>query len=234
MRDLCLKLGIKMLSHSYKDYILDNDVNVIQTRLTQSIQSENSRVKQASSSKKKGQQQQQVPQSHDQLLNNYQYLPFQLTDFVEIFPVVKHLELQNNDVRQMLQSAKQVYKEGYFEKAFELYSQSINAMLQISGPMNKEVAACISKLASIQFKFGDFLQAIELQTKSIILQERIIGYDHPQTAYSYSNLALYHHTCGYFSKAFEYMYRAVNILKISSGENHPDIASIYLNLGLMY
>jgi hypothetical protein len=25
--------------------------------------------------------------------------------------------------------------------------------------MNKEVAACISKLASIQFKFGDFLQA---------------------------------------------------------------------------
>lgn len=35
--------------------------------------------------------------------------------------------------------------------------------------MNKEVAACIGKLASIQFKFGDFLQAIDLQTKSIIL-----------------------------------------------------------------
>jgi tetratricopeptide (TPR) repeat protein len=28
--------------------------------------------------------------------------------------------------------------------------------------MNKDVAQCISKLASIQFKFGDFLQAIEL------------------------------------------------------------------------
>lgn len=100
--------------------------------------------------------------------------------------------------------------------------------------MNKEVAGCISKLASIQYKFGDFLQAIELQTKSIILQERVLGYDHPQTAYSYSNLALYHHTCGYFSKAFEYMYRALTILKISAGENHPDISSIYLNLGLMY
>jgi len=28
--------------------------------------------------------------------------------------------------------------------------------------MHKDVASCISKLASIQFKFGDFLQAIEL------------------------------------------------------------------------
>lgn len=57
----------------------------------------------------------------------------------------------------MLSSAKQAYKDGYFEKAFELYSQCINSLLQITGPMNKEVAACIAKLASIQFKFGDFL-----------------------------------------------------------------------------
>ncbi len=49
-----------------------------------------------------------------------------------------------------------------FEKAFEFYSQCINSLLQITGPMSKDVASCISKLASIQFKFGDFLQAIEL------------------------------------------------------------------------
>jgi len=30
-------------------------------------------------------------------------------------------------------------------------------LLQITGPMNKEVASCIAKLAGIQFKFGDFL-----------------------------------------------------------------------------
>jgi len=45
--------------------------------------------------------------------------------------------------------------------------------------MNKEVAASIAKLASIQFKFGDFLQAIDLQTKSIVIQERTLGRDHP-------------------------------------------------------
>jgi len=43
-----------------------------------------------------------------------------------------------------------------------LYSQAINIILQIYGPMNKDVAMCISQIASVQFKFGDFLQAIEL------------------------------------------------------------------------
>ena len=52
----------------------------------------------------------------------YQYLPFQIGDIVDVYPVIKHLDIQNNDVRQMLASAKQMYKEGYFEKAFELYS----------------------------------------------------------------------------------------------------------------
>lgn len=76
-------------------------------------------------------------------------LPFQIGDVVELFPVLKHLDLQNNDVRSMLQSAKAAYKDNYYEKAFELYSQCINSLLQITGPMNKDVAACISKLASI-------------------------------------------------------------------------------------
>jgi len=54
------------------------------------------------------------------------------------------------------------HKENALDKAFELYSQAINMLLQISGAMNEEVASCITNIASIQFKFGDFLQAIEL------------------------------------------------------------------------
>ena len=227
LRDICLKLGIKILG---REYVMDNDPNALLSKVKDQVASENQKNK---SSTKKKPSQIQVPQSVEQLMS-YAYLPFHLTDVVELYPVYKHLDLQNSDVRQLLQTAKQVQKEGFFERAFELYSQCVNALLQVGGPMNKEVAACIAKLASIQFKFGDFLQAIELQTKCIILQERLLGYDHPQTAYSYSNLALYHHTCGYFSKAFHYMYRALSILRVSAGENHPDIASLYLNLGLMY
>jgi hypothetical protein len=52
----------------------------------------------------------------------YESMPFQTTDFAEVFPVIKHLELQNNDTRTLLASAKQAYKDGQFERAFELYS----------------------------------------------------------------------------------------------------------------
>lgn len=53
---------------------------------------------------------------------NYNALPFQMNDIIEVYPVLKHLDLQNTDIRSILGSAKQAYKDGYFEKAFELYS----------------------------------------------------------------------------------------------------------------
>jgi hypothetical protein len=87
----------------------------------------------------------------------YESLPFQANDIYELSPVLKHLDLQNTDTRSLLAQSKQAYKDGAFERAFDLYSQCINALLQVTGPMNKEVAASIAKLASIQFKFGDFL-----------------------------------------------------------------------------
>ena len=62
----------------------------------------------------------------------------------------------------MMSQANQAQKEGQLEKAFEIYSQVISVLLQVQGPMNEDVAQCISHIASIQFKFGDFLQAIEL------------------------------------------------------------------------
>lgn len=60
---------------------------------------------------------------------SYTSLPFQISDIVEVYPVLKHLDIQNTDIRGLLGSAKQAYKDGYFEKAFELYSQCINGML---------------------------------------------------------------------------------------------------------
>ena len=106
--------------------------------------------------------------------------------------------------------------------------------MQITGPMNAEVASCIAKMANIQYKFGDYLQAIELQTKSIVIQEKVHGCDNSVVAYSYSNLGLYYHTCRYFTKGFEYMHKSLKILEVVAGSNHPDVSSIYLNLGMMY
>lgn len=56
-----------------------------------------------------------------------------------------------------MQEAKSALNENMLDRAFDFYSQTINVHLQITGPMNQEVAACISKMANIQYKLGDYL-----------------------------------------------------------------------------
>ena len=170
----------------------------------------------------------------DDEIYKYSNLPLHSCDIGDFFPILKHINIQNKDATILMQQGRSAQNEGNLEQAFDYYSQSINVLLQITGPMNPEVASCIAKMANIQYKFGDYLQAIELQTKSIIIQEKLLGFDSPTVAYSYSNLGLYYHTCRYFSKGFEYMHKSLKILEVVCGRNHPDISSIYLNLGMMY
>ena len=170
----------------------------------------------------------------DEELFKYEHLPFQPSDIGDFFPILKPLYVNNKDVKALMTEAKQASSENQMDKAFDFYSQTINILLQITGPMNTEIASCISKMANIQHKQGDYLQAIELQSKSIIIQEKLLGCDSPTVAYSYSSLGLYYHSCQFFSKGFEYMHKSLKILQVVCGENHPDISSIYLNLGLMY
>ena len=109
---------------------------------------------------------------------DYKYLPFQQEDIIELFSVVKQVKRMNVDIKTNIAQAHQFYIENQLEKAFELYSHVINVILNVSGPINENVATCIANIAQIQFKLGDFLQAIELLSKAIILQEKLLGLDH--------------------------------------------------------
>ena len=118
-----MKVGIKLLSHGNRDFILDNDVKVILDHAQRTAN-----PAQAQSGKKRPQT--AAPATTltlDQL--TYSALPFQSQDLYELTPVLKHLDLQNNDTRALLAQAKQAYKDGAFERAFDLYSQCINALL---------------------------------------------------------------------------------------------------------
>jgi len=63
--------------------------------------------------------------------------------------VVKSLDLKNQDVRGLLIQANQALKEQAMDKAFDLFSQANNLLLQVTGPMTEEVATCITQIASI-------------------------------------------------------------------------------------
>jgi hypothetical protein len=49
----------------------------------------------------------------------------------------------------LLIQANQALKEQALDKAFDLFSQANNLLLQITGPMTEEVATCITNIASI-------------------------------------------------------------------------------------
>lgn len=87
--------------------------------------------------------------TEQELLQDYKYLPFQANDITSLYPVVKGIGMQNTDVKQVIAQANMAFKEHMLEKAFELYSQAVNILLQIYGPMDKEVAQCICQIAAI-------------------------------------------------------------------------------------
>ena len=87
MRDICLKIGVKLIAHSGRDYCLENDLQVV---LASRAQAQSQMLAQ-SQTKKRSAPSQQVVSGQSEF--NYDTLPFQASDFAEVFPVVKHLEL---------------------------------------------------------------------------------------------------------------------------------------------
>ena len=71
-------------------------------------------------------------------------MPFQGADVAKLYPVIKTLEFKNSDVRGLLVQANQALKEQALDKAFDLFSQANNLLLQVTGPMTEEVATCIT------------------------------------------------------------------------------------------
>ena len=55
----------------------------------------------------------------------------------------------------MLNEAKNAAGEGQLEKALDFYGQTVNILLQITGPMHTDIAASIAKMANIQHRLGD-------------------------------------------------------------------------------
>ena len=83
------------------------------------------------------------------ILADYKYLPFQAKDICKLYPNIKQIKSQNLDARSLIAQANQAYRENYLDRAFDLYSQAINLLLQVSGNMSEDVANCITRIASI-------------------------------------------------------------------------------------
>jgi tetratricopeptide (TPR) repeat protein len=230
LRDFCLSLGIKITSKNYE---------------LSEIKSEEAKdTSKAGLPKGKSSAKQQAAL-------DYESLPFHGNDIAELVPIINHIDISNYDYKTFINSAKAAIREGYFEQAFEFLNQAININLQISGPINKEAATCLSMLANIHYKFGEYMQllsgeankesymfsysqAIQLQHKAVVLYEKLYGKIHSHTAQAYLSLHKFNNKIGNYTKAFKYLHRALYIYEIVCGENHPEISAIFISLGFMY
>ncbi|XP_078438775.1 tetratricopeptide repeat (TPR)-containing protein isoform X2 [Wolffia australiana] len=160
--------------------------------------------------------------------------PFQITDILNLQPVVKHSVPVCSQARDLMESGKSRLAEGLLNEAYALFSEAFLILQQVTGPMHREVANCCRYLAMVLYHAGDMAGAIMQQHKELIINERCLGIDHPDTAHSYGNMALFYHGLNQTELALRHMARTLLLLGVSSGPDHPDVAATFINAAMMY
>ncbi|KAF9675620.1 hypothetical protein SADUNF_Sadunf09G0051100 [Salix dunnii] len=177
-------------------------------------------------------------------------MPFQLSDILNIQPVVKHSVPLCSEAKDIVETGKVQLAEGMLSEAYTSFSEAFSILQQVTGPMHREVANCCRYLAMVLYHAGDMAGAIIQQHKELIINERCLGLDHPDTAHRhyflfivslilssflcYGNMALFYHGLNQTELALRHMSRALLLLSLSSGPDHPDVAATFINVAMMY
>ncbi|KAI9388467.1 hypothetical protein POPTR_009G065300v4 [Populus trichocarpa] len=161
-------------------------------------------------------------------------MPFQLSDILNLQPVVKHSVPLCSEAKDIVETGKVQLAEGMLSEAYTSFSDAFSILQQVTGPMHREVANCCRYLAMVLYHAGDMAGAIIQQHKELIINERCLGLDHPDTAHSYGNMALFYHGLNQTELALRHMSRALLLLSLSSGPDHPDVAATFINVAMMY
>ncbi|KAJ4971494.1 hypothetical protein NE237_004593 [Protea cynaroides] len=164
----------------------------------------------------------------------YAATPFQVSDILNLQPVVKHSVPVCSEARDLVETGKIRLAEGLLTEAFALFSEAFSILQQVTGPMHREVANCCRYLAMVLYHAGDMAGAIMQQHKELIINERCLGLDHPDTAHSYGNMALFYHGLNQTELALRHMSRTLLLLSLSCGPDHPDVAATFINVAMMY
>jgi len=159
--------------------------------------------------------------------------PFQPYNILDLFPIVKHLEPETGDGRNLFDAGKSFFSQGRLDIAYELLTEALAIFHQVYGPMHRDTANCYGNLAMVLFHAKDSSQALEHQIKSVIINERVLGLDHHDSAHSYGNLALFCHNVNKNALALGYIKRALYLSRVLFGNDHPDTVTTLCNIAGM-
>ena len=161
-------------------------------------------------------------------------LPFKCSDFLGFFPVVKKVNILNQDGKNIFDLAKRKMASGKLKSAFSDLATSLNIYYAAFGLWHSEIAMIAMKMAEIMHSMKSFNQALELKKIALNVIQNLNGNDYWRLSYIYFSIGLTIMCLQRFNEAFSYIYKSISILKLIIGDNHPEVCSMYLNIGMIY
>jgi len=159
--------------------------------------------------------------------------PFEISNLIEMLPVVKHVAPTSRDGYQILAAGKSLNAEDKPETAMEVFQEALSLYHQTFGPMYRDIASTFSHMAMIAFHQNDVEAAVSYMERSVLINEKALGVDHYDTIHSYGNLATMLAASGEHTVALNFLRRALYLHVLVSGWNHPDIVSTYTNIAVV-
>nr|XP_019956484.1 PREDICTED: clustered mitochondria protein homolog [Paralichthys olivaceus] len=169
----------------------------------------------------------------DYYLDNQTKAPIGPDDILNIFPVVKHVDMPSVDASKAYRAAHNSIQKGLLDQAHEHLTEASYLFGRVCDDLHPEACHCHSLLAKVAFMQGKAAEARSVQLKAVVISERVLGFDHPNTIQQYTLLGVYMYAGGETALAQKCLLRARLLLLTVHGEDHPYTATLDSCLGLV-
>ncbi|XP_057687398.1 clustered mitochondria protein homolog [Corythoichthys intestinalis] len=169
----------------------------------------------------------------DYLFDSHSKPPIGPDDIINIFPMVKHIQMPTSDASKAFHAAQNYLQKGLMDQAYEQLKDATYLFGRVCDDLHPEACYCHSQLAKLAFLLGKTAEARSVQLRAVVISERVLGFDHPNTIHQYALLAVYVCAGGETNLAQKCLLRARLLLLTIHGEDHPYIARLDSCLGLL-
>ncbi|XP_029998881.1 clustered mitochondria protein homolog [Sphaeramia orbicularis] len=169
----------------------------------------------------------------DYVLDNQNKAPIGPDDILNIFPVVKHINIPIVDASKAYHAAQISVQKGVMDQAHEQLKEASYLFGRVCDDLHPDACHCYSLMARVAFLQGKAAEARSVQLKAVVISERVFGFDHPNTIQQYALLAVYMYAGGENALAQKCLLRARLLMLTVHGEDHPYTASLDSCLGLV-
>ncbi|KAM9393900.1 clustered mitochondria protein homolog isoform 2-T2 [Pholidichthys leucotaenia] len=169
----------------------------------------------------------------DYFLDNQNKAPIVPDDILNIFPVVKHIEMPTTDASKAYYAAQASISKGLLDQAHDQLKEAAYLFGRVCNDLHPEAGFCHSLSAKVAFLRGKAAEARSIQLKAVVISERVLGFDHPNTIQQYALLGVYVYAGGETVLAQRCFLRARLLMLTVHGEDHPYMATLDCCLGLV-